>query len=132
MSLRALDAALVRLAAARSGAVSGVRAVSRADAVRTVDPARGTDPRWLEIPRPDPAAIPPADIARFQALVHGPDPVFGTASPSAAHAPRAWAGEGAAGPAPAAPESPESPEGPLPPAERIVITLRHLRGVNGL
>jgi hypothetical protein len=129
MSLRALDAALVRLAAARSGAVSSVRAVSRADAVRAVDPARGTDPRWLEIPRPDPAAIPPADIARFQALVHGPDPVFGTASPSAAHAPRAWAGEGAAGPAPAAPES---LEGPLPPAERVVITLRHLRSVNGL
>jgi hypothetical protein len=127
--LRALDASLVRLAAARSGAVSRVRAVSRLDAVRSVDPARVTDPRWLEILRPDPAACPPADIARFQALVRGPDAVFGTVSSSAGDARGLWHDGDAAGPALAATQA---LEGPLQPAERIVITLRHLKGLHGL
>lgn len=126
MILRAFDNALVRLAAARSGAVSGVAAVSRADAPRSVDPARLTDPRWLEIPRPDPAAIPLADIASFRAIVYPPD-----AEPGAG----AW---GARQPTDDRGVEDLRHDGgaqlhrPLPPADRIVDTLRHLRGVHGL
>lgn len=132
MNLQALDNALLRLAGARSGAVSRVTAVSRTDASRSVDPARVTDPRWLEIPRPDPAAIPLADIARFEALVHGAGGVVGAGDAS---------GGGHPHPINAATDrdlavtrfaEPEHIEGPLPPADRIVITLRHLRRVHGL
>jgi len=130
MNLQALDDALVRLAAARSGAVAGVSAVSRSDAVRTVDPARVTDPRWLEIPRPDPAAIPLADIASFRAIVYPPDTergagAWGAPTATADRGVESVRNEGAA-------PLDGSPQGPLPPADRIVDTLRHLRGVHGL
>lgn len=113
MNLRALDNLLLRLAAARSGAVAGVKAVSRSEAARSVDPARVTDPRWLEIPRPDPAAIPPGDIARFQALVREAGGFAGVGATTGL-------------------DVPAQIEGPLLPADRIVITLRQLGRVHGL
>lgn len=132
MTMRALDDAMVRMAAARSGAVSGVTAVTRAEAMRSIDPARVTDPRWLDIPRPDPAAMPLADIARFQALVRGPDAVFPGGAAAIPEPPAGLAALNAG--RSAGEERPVMPwhDGPLLPADRIVETLRLLRGVHGL
>ena len=139
MSLRALDEALVRLAAARSGAVARVAPVSQTEGARPVDPARGTDPRWLEIPRPDPATIPVADIVRFQALVHAPEAEgiqsvwVADALARAAGGQAGGAGAGGIAPAAAAEFPPHAhSDAPMPPADRIVGTLHHLRGLHGL
>lgn len=127
MNLSALDDALIRLASARTGAVSRVSAVTRTQTTQPIDPARGTDLRWLEMLRPDPGTIPAADILRFQALVGMADArdarTSGDARPFSEER---LVSEGLgrlddqAMPAQAAP------------ADRIVATLRHLRGVHGL
>jgi hypothetical protein len=80
-----------------------------------LDPARVTDPRWLEIARPDPATIPIPDITLFQSQVYGPDvrlPQLASAGADVSPLPTG--------------------EGHLTPAERIVGTLQHLRGLRGL
>lgn len=98
--------------------------------MRTVDPARVTDPRWLDIPRPDPAAIPRADIASFRAIVYPPDAERGAGAWGAPPATVDRGVESVRNEGAAPPDG--SLQGPLPPADRIVDTLRHLRGVHGL
>ena len=97
--------------------------------MRTVDPARVTDPRCLDIPCPDPAAIPLADIANFRTIVYPPDVERGA---GAWGAPTATVDRGV--------ESVRNEglrhlmgrcRGP-PLADRIVDTLLHLSGVHGL
>ena len=99
----------------RLGAVARIGSVSRSEQAPAIDPARGTDPRWVEFPRPDPATIPIADITQFRGIVYGAD---------AWHAP-ATSVAGEVQPPTASTES-------FTPADRIVGTLRHLRGMYGL
>jgi hypothetical protein len=106
---------LLRHASAHLGVVARVDAVTRPAQSPAVDPARGTDPRWLELPRPDPESIPIADITQFQGLVYGAEQ-------------RVALGASAAGGVGVGPVA----HNPLTPADRIVDTLRHLRGLHGL
>lgn len=99
----------------RMGAVARIGALSRTELPPSVDPARGTDPRWIEWPRPDPASIPIADVTQFRELVYGAHPWHAAgASPIGENSPAADSGQG------------------FTPADRIVGTLKHLRGMYGL
>jgi hypothetical protein len=97
------------------GAISRVAAVSSAQRAQPLDPARVTDPRWLEIARPDPSTIPIADIGLFRRHVYGPDAPYPQ-------------GVSASADIVSLPPS----ERPLTPADRIVGTLHHMRGLRGL
>ena len=110
-----LDDSAMRSFGLRLGAVARVDAVSRPPLAPPVDPARWTDPRWGAFPRPEPAAIAIADIAQFRALVYGSDP---------------WREPAASALATSA--IPPALDAPVTPADRIVGTLQHLRGVHGL
>lgn len=128
------EASLLRWAATRGGAVARVGAVGQAERSRPVDPARITDPRWTDWPRPDPAQIAIGDITQFQGLVYGP---AGRPLPSSAGT-GANAGLAAASLAPGAATQVAGTAAPLqlpphaPPADRITSTLQHLRGLRGL
>jgi hypothetical protein len=114
-------------AQARVGALSRVDGVSRSQRAQPLDPARATDPRPLDLlaprdadwPRPDPARIAAADIARFEALLQG---AVG----------RRAAASNDLSTAPAATERAGLPLAGAPPADRIAYTLRQLHRVPGL
>lgn len=132
----AVDArAELRLAAMRGGAVARVGAVGQAERSRPVDPARVTDLRWTPWPRPDPALIPIGDITQFQTLVYGMpglNPAAGVAADSAADA--RWPSVHAAMAPGAAPRAgtPVAMTADEAPADRIALTLQHLRVLRGL
>jgi hypothetical protein len=112
------DTTWLRQTSAQRGAVARVGAVARTERSRPVDPARGTDPRWSDWPRPDPARIAIGDITQFQGLVYG---LAGRPLPQGLA--RAEALTAAADP---------YPQPHAPPADRITATLQHLRGLRGL
>ena len=122
---QAPDTTWLRQTSAQRGAVARVGAVSRTERSSPVDPARVTDPRWSDWPRPDPARIAIADITQFQSLVYGP-----SADPSGGRQ-RGGALAAAAQRTLAADPYPQ-PDPQAPPADRIAATLQHLRGLRGL
>ena len=128
------EASLLRWAATRGGAVARVGAVGQAERSRPVDPARITDPRWTDWPRPDPAQIAIGDITQFQGLVYGP---AGRPLPSG-EGTGANAGQAASLLAHGAATQGAGTAAPLqlpshaPPADRITSTLQHLRMLRGL
>lgn len=127
--------ALLRLAATRGGAVARVGAVGQTDRSRSVDPARVTDPRWAQWPRPDPAHIAIGDVTQFKALVYG----LPGQQPSARWAADSPAGvQGGAAQATVPPGAASVDASPAAlmvheaPADRIAKTLQHLRVLRGL
>lgn len=126
------DTAWLRQASVHRGAVARVGAVAGTERSRPVDPARGTDPRWSDWPRPDPARIAIGDITQFQGLVYGlagrPLP-HALASEPPGGLTRAGALTTAAQSVPAGDPQPYTH---TPPADRIAATLQHLRGLRGL
>lgn len=128
------DTTWLRQASAHRGAVARVGAVGQAERSRPVDPARITDPRWADWPRPDLARIAIGDITQFQGLVYGPAgrplPSGEGTGASAGLAGSAMAPEGAA---PAADHALHAQgHAHAPPSDRITWTLQHLRGLRGL
>lgn len=117
-------------AQARIGALSRVDSVSRSQRAQPTDSARVTDPRPLDLlvprdadwPRPDPARIAAADIARFEALLQG---AVGRRAAASNDLP-ATSGLLAAS------ERASLPLAGAPPADRIAYTLRQLHRVPGL
>lgn len=128
------DTTWLRQASAHRGAVARVGAVGQAERTRPVDPARITDPRWADWPRPDPAQIAIGDITQFQGLVYGPAgrPLpSGEGTGANAGLAASFLAHGAAtqGAGTAAPLQLPSH---APPADRITSTLQHLRMLRGL
>lgn len=123
------DTAWLRQASTHRGAVSRVGAVAGTERSRPVDPARGTDPRWSDWPRPDPARIAIGDITQFQGLVYG---LAGRPLPQglASNPPGGLTRAGALiTAAQSAPSNALQTPGHAPPADRITATLQHLRGL---